>query len=227
MIKFDSSHKEFDKKIDNKIGKKVKNMIVSGLLIFSIISLSGCCDIKENHTHKYVSDNGFSVYLNSEIDKRFFGDDLYEKTDDYIIVDDEEKKLYNFLDKNWLIKIEDNEEAIYNYLDIVGTEPFYEYEYHYYKALPKGATTGYSWTKDPNHGNLTGNKRISYPVYYGYNVIKDENGNYILDRSKPYKSYEKLVNDGYKYISCYLQDFIKISVVEDIKENNEENYFCR
>lgn len=73
-------------------------------------------------------------------------------------------------------------------------------EYRYYYAYVKshlrmvGSThyhsytteIGYSWTRDPNHDNLTGETRNVHYVFHGYELNKNKKGNYSFTKSKYY-----------------------------------------
>ena len=227
MIKFDLNHKSFDKSIINELGKKIKNIVISGVVFSSIVSLSGCynnCDIKEMHVHEYVSfDDNFIVYASDDHPdiSYFFGPVRYKKTDNCKQVTEEEKDLYEFMAFNGLIKIEDNEKAISNYFLSHNDEPLCEYEYYQevsrmYGSIPQLETL-YLWTRDSNHLNLTGKKRVVCPVYYGYNIVMDENNKYTLVKSEPFTSYSELIDNGYEYISSSIQDFMTLEEFLELK----------
>lgn len=243
MLKFDSNHESFNKKIQKQIGKRFKNMLILGVLISSIVTFTGCgCEIEGHHVHKYISNNGFILnvpgcnysdqlifenYSDNESDWVYF-----EKTQDYECVTKAEYELYELLLERSLIRLDENQEALEQYLSSVDIEPFLQYEYRYTKVLPGhkgyGAVSRTDWTSDPNHDNLTGNQRICYPVYYGYNISKDENGEYVIDKSIPYNSYEKLKNDGYQYIDLYINDFINFSLDYEVApENTNDGGFVK
>lgn len=233
MIKFDSTHKAFNTSIKKELGKKMKNIIISGLVISSVFSLTGCsktnnCDIQETHVHKFVDiDERFIVYASDRTNgsSYFQHDILFEQTDEYILVTNEEKDLYEYAAYQGLIKIDDNEEAISDCFLSFDLKPFYEYEYCDTQSTMIGTlpstTTVYSWTRDSEHSNLTGKIRIAYPVYYGYNIVKNEDNEYELIKSNPYISYDELISDGYEYIKSSIQDFIRFDVINELDKNIE------
>lgn len=238
MLKFDSNHEKINKKIQKQTGKKFKNMLILGVIISSITILSACnCEmgIEGDHVHRYISNTGFTLnvpacYSSEQIVFENYSENesdwvYFKKTQDYECVTEDEYDLYELLYDNNLISIEENQEALEQYLLSANIAPFLQYEYSYNKILPginggSFVTTRTDWTSDSNHPNLTGNQRICYPVYYGYNISKDEDGEYVLDKSKPYNSYEELKKDGYQYISFYLNDFINFSLNYDETPEN-------
>lgn len=162
-----------------KIRKQILPFAIAGTITFT--SLSGCskkmdCDIEYNHMHKYVSEEGFETFKESEYE---YDCDM-NWTNETVEVNEELQRIDQFD----LLKIENNEkvleEATKNDL------PYVEYEYKYRKnrVIRVGKNirvihySRKTFTKDPNHTNLTGYVRdVSYR-YMGYKIEKDEDGNF-------------------------------------------------
>lgn len=151
MINFDSSHQRTNESIKPN-GKKLKNILVAGVLVSSMLLFTGCdkspkseadvsriqqfvsehvnpkCEISELHVHKLVSERGAITYGAREPDFydrlkgntfRFTmgGTESYERTNEYLIVSEEEYKLYEKLLRSGLISIKDNEVIFRNILN--------------------------------------------------------------------------------------------------------------
>lgn len=157
--------------------------------------LTGCgkkaeCNVNGDHAHLYTNEQNFIRY----IDKEYLSYEGYERQDDYIALSKEEAELREFEDKKDLLRIDENIDAIsavqeqnHDYIE-------YRYAYTYLMPIPHYIRTGktstmyftyiptthHSWTTDPNHSRLTGEQRRCHHVYQAYNVVKDENGKYVL-----------------------------------------------
>lgn len=177
--------------------------------------LTGCgkkaeCDVSGNHAHLYVNEQNFIRY----IDKEYLTYEGYERQDEYVEIDSEEKDLYKFMDKKDLLRIEDNIDAISTLEN--GNHDYIEYRYAYTYLMPIPhyirtgktssvyytyiPTTHYSWTSNPEHSRLTGEQRRCHYVYQGFNVAKDEKGKYVLIPSEYVDSISDL-NGEYEYIN--------------------------
>ena len=222
--------KEKIKKVEEKLN--IKNIVISGLLVASL-SLSGCasnenCDITEEHAHIYKSTKSFDRYIISE--KEHINN--FEKTESYMITTEPVKELLKFEQENKLFKIYLNEEKIN---EIIKTqEPYTEYRYKYSYFLPiphvrkiGNATTinytyipktGYSWTRETEGYDYTGETRTVKYLYHAYKVAHDENKNPVLIRSKDVENFEDLPGD-FTYIK---KDFYKVVNGETKKQLDYE-----
>lgn len=183
------------------------------------------CDVEESHAHYYVNDDNIGRYVVSE--KSFIWG--LNRLDDYILVNEEEKKLLEFINKKNLYSIADNKEAIDNIT--VNQVDFKEYRYSYHYIVPSPVTysdgknvyvlynyvpmTGYSWTSDSSKEDLTGEERICHYVYYGYKLTKNDKGDYELEKSEPVDSiaelpenYDYIEEDFYNIVNLYNKDEI-------------------
>ena len=178
-------------------------------------TFTGCarvsCDVKNDHAHKYVNDKSQVVYFDSERKEK----KDFKRTDDYIVLSDDEEKLLKTQIKKDLYKIEDNGKYIESqkkdYQD--GKEYRYYYAYakrhaHHHRIGKVTTTTfsytyhiGYSWTKNKNHENLTGEVRDVHYMFEGQNIIKNDKGKYMVTEEVYYDSLEKLI-----YNCDYIKD---------------------
>lgn len=178
------------------------------------VSLAGCgkkaeCDIPEDHAHLYVSEEGFSRYL----EKEYLEYEGYTRCDDYISINKDDEEFLKFLDKKDLIKIDDNIATIdkiesnnHDYIE-------YRYAYTYLMPIPHYHSTGktsyvtytympvthHSWTTNANHSRLTGEQRRCHHVYQACNVVRDEKGKFVIVPSDYVDSISDL-NGEYAYI---------------------------
>jgi len=219
MLKFDSEHASIKGNFKkNKIN--LKNIIVAGMLVTSMLFYSGCaktvdCDIKESHAHYYVNEDFLDKYIISE--KEHIGN--WYRTDNYINVTDDMEKLIEFENDEDLFRISFNKDKIDEITSEHTDYVEYRYKYTWLQAIPhfnyNGKTTtvwytyipqtGYSWTDNPNHSRLTGEQRVVHYVYYGYKVVKNEKGKYELVKSDMVDNLSEL-SDEYYYIK---EDFYK------------------
>ena len=230
MLKFNQNHKSIKGSLKKNQAKFNTNQIITiaGLTIVSLFLFSGCaknveCNIEEPHAHNYVSDTSFDRYVVSE--REYIGE--WFRTDDFVVIDEEAEKLIDFENKRDLFKIEENQQTIDNIISM--QEDYMEYRYSYVYLVRYPITTkvgnvrittyhyarhtGYHWTSDPNHENLTGETRMVHHVYYGYKIEKNERGKYILVKSEPVDNLNDLP-EGY--------DYIKEDFVVKVDANNRE-----
>lgn len=240
MLNFDTNHNFAAGNLNEKKGKKIlKNTIIGGLIITNILSFSGCaknvpCDIQGNHAHYYINDEYIGRYIVSE-KSSISG---LNRLDNYIFVDEKEEGLLEFINENDLFKIDDNKNAINNITDNQMDYKEYRYSYYYTMSMPvlhtNGKNTyvtcnyiptiGYSWTSNPNKENLTGEERDCHYVYYGYKIIKNDNGDYELVKSKPVDSITELP-EGYDYIKGKFYDVVNLydrNEILDYEDGPEE-----
>ncbi|MBP3634841.1 MAG: hypothetical protein J6J17_00060 [Bacilli bacterium] len=219
--------------------KRLKRLKYAALSLALVTSLTGCgkkadCEIKEDHAHLYTNDEGYCRYI---MDKEYLKYEGYERNDDYILITEDEKSLYKFFDKNNLLLIEDNIDTILQ--NQAENKDYIEYRYSYiynqpipnYMLIGKETylyytyitTTMYSWTRDANHANLTGEQRKCHYVYTAYKIEKDENGKFVLIPSEPVDDIRKVMEE-YPYIK---EKYYKIVDLEngydlDYEEGPEE-----
>lgn len=154
------------------------------------------CNIKEKHLHKYVSEDGFITYKESE---------LLENSDMFwtpeVVETSEERLLMSKLD---LLKIDDNMEALEK--TTKNDIPYKEYEYSYISHIPvkvgKVTTmishTNYAFTTDKNDSRVTGNVRDVNYKYVGYRIGKNKEGKTALFKSKEVDDL-MVIKDKYPY----------------------------
>ena len=148
----------------------------------AVSCLSGCsndkCEIPIRHTHKYVNEEGYIRYIESEKNSI----DGYLRSYDNREITDEESSLYKFLNKKGLIRIDENIELLLIQQEV--RIPFTAYEYSEVELTSVGKvislTTNYYFTNDPEHENLTGKEVEIHYIYQAYKVEKDYNGKYQL-----------------------------------------------
>ncbi len=198
---------------------KVNKKVLATLLLSSSLILTSCsvtkCKINESHAHyytcEYEDDVSLSKYIPSER-KKING---FKKTSDYIIITEDDKKIYNAIEKEEnknedkpgsLLEISKNPEYIEYIKENYKNKLFYKCSmkvYHAddtYKANPVNSYMP-TWddfvfyTEDPNNENATGEKSLTYYTFYGYNIVKDENNNYTLVRSEDYDTIEDVINN--------------------------------
>lgn len=239
MLNFDVTHKSINENINIRKGKKVKGIIVAGLIASNVLTFSGCaktvpCDISGNHAHYYVNDDYLGRYIVSEKSKV----SGLTRTDAYIPVTQEDEELLKFLNKKGLYRIDDNKTILD---DIAASQNDYlEYRYSYYYLMPIPIThtngkqtyttftyvpmTGYSWTTDQSK-NLTGQERLCHYVYYGYKVVKNEKGIYEIIQSDPVDNLEDLP-EGYDYVKEKFYDVVNYydrNQILDYEDGPEED----
>lgn len=161
-----------------KIRKQILPFALAGTI--TLTTLSGCnkkmdCDIDYHHMHKYISEEGFETYKDSEYETNC---DM-NWTKEITKPNKEQKEMAKFD----LLKIEDNKKALEK--DTKNDLPYvvYEYKHRYSTPIRVGKITTYAWhtsyklTTDANHSNLTGYVRDVSFKYRGYKIGKDEDGN--------------------------------------------------
>ena len=173
----------------------LKKLALMAGLSLVLVTTTSCgkkaeCNVEGYHAHRYVSEQQYVRY----IDQEYLSYEGYERQEDYIELNDSDKKLYKFLDKRNLLRIDDNIETIQRTQE--ENKDFIEYRYAYTYLMPIPIvhhtgkttfvtfmfipTTHYSWTRDPNHSRLTGETRLCHYEYTSYKIEIDEHGNYVL-----------------------------------------------
>lgn len=242
MLNFDSNH---DTIVRNKQQDKVshRKVAIAGVLASVTLWMTGCaetidCNIAELHAHKFESSSSFDTYSSSEKEYLFtLGGDFFYRTDEYVLIDEEEKELLEFEKKYGLFRISDNKDVIDELISYQDDFILYEYEYTQKRQVRVGKVTTFWYetetdlTNDPNRENLTGNTKIGHYVYWGYKIVRNEKGKlkvvvseYVnsLDELPPEyiyveKTFYKVVDlESFKDI-YYVNDLKQDKTIEDIK----------
>ena len=141
------------------------------------------------------------------------------RRNEYIIVDDEQKERLKFISESdinnsgTILKISENPDYVEyfsnKYNDVL------EYKCESYVIHPKGTYPAnplnkYTQTRDkfleyytenPNElVDTTGERRLTYYTYYGYNLVQNEDGEYELVRSIDYDSFDEVL-DSCEYMA--------------------------
>ena len=162
--------------------------------------------------YKYVNDNGLCIFLDSKNSKLFnFGKYKcdFTRTDDFICVFDNDVEYSERMDqiKYGLYKIEDNIDVLCNIIDKVNSFVLYE---EYQKV--NGNLCNLNWTDNSNSNNLTGNKVLCYPLFYGYKLDKGcIISDYVENLFEIKDEYGYIKNDFYSYVNVSLNDELKLS----------------
>lgn len=182
----------------NKIIVYKKTMSRIAVCVLSLVlsaTLTSCtkkmdCNVKEPHAQKYVDDEGFLAYYQSE--NEFLNG--YTWTEDVRFLDEEAIELQKFLEENRLLLIADNKDKIKTTIE--GNNSHLEYEYEYSTMMMFPVMIGkimYSIPMTTNHTaysidssieGKTGKVRGVTYEYYGYRV-KKQNGKWLLEKSEP------------------------------------------
>lgn len=208
---------------------RLNKKVLATLMLSSSLALTGCewiekdCDIEERHAHLYT--NYYSkeddFYLNKYIESEYIIENDFERTDNYIeITDEEAEKLkavnkYERLNKKevgFIVKIDENQDYI-DYLSNV-CKNYYEYEFMDKWLYPKGTYLSNPWnwgmptwedtpnySLDPNVKNATGNKRLHFYIFRGFNLV-EINGEYKMVESEMYFSLDDLI-ENCEYIDYF------------------------
>ena len=199
----------------------IKKMLALGGVVLTLVTTTACskkadCSIPTFHAHKYVSQEGFVRYLPEEWEEY----EGYQRQEEHKELRESQRDLYRYFDQKDLLRIDDNIEQIKAAEE--RNQPFIEYRYSYIYLspvpiiIPTGKTTivtftfipvrHYSWTNDPNHANLTGEKRYCTYSYTSYKIEIDEHGNRVLI---PCLEHANIIDykDEYPYIK---KDFYKV-----------------
>lgn len=172
--------------------------ILSLLLGANITLLSGCnhtvvCEVTTPHAHAYVREDGLTRYVQSE--KKYYRN--FDRTDDYINLEESEQDLNEFEVKKRLIRIDKNMDQLLEFASKNPDGYIYEYTYKLYESHRTGVHCYYTWedmvdwTGTPNNIEicgeykelrLTGNIKVLHYTYPTYKVIINEKGKYeIID----------------------------------------------
>lgn len=210
----------------------IKRLAVLLSAVFELTFCTSCakevpCEITKDHFHVYESKDGIKKYLRGEYEYYGFYDS-FNRTEEYVLLDDSNSKILNFIINNSLINIVDNIDVIRKIED--NNKPCKEYEYtyittklvDYYVTTKEGKVipmqklvniTETDWTNDKNQECLTGNVREKSYLYYGYRVCNNL-GILTLEESEKMSSIDELLSEGYY--------FIKTDFYEEIVKYNDE-----
>jgi len=197
-----------------------------------LISSAGCskkadCDVPNRHAHRYVNEEGYTRYYDSErISYRG-----YERQEDYVELTKSDEHFLEFLNKSNLLRIDDNVDVIRNAQEENQDYLEYRYAYTYLQPIPivhsngKSTTityifvpqTHYSWTRDENHSRLTGETRLCHYVYTSYRIDIDEKGKYVL---VPNPEQQDIISTSTEY-PYICEDYYKII---NLADGNEVDY---
>ena len=194
--------------------EKITTTTASILAASQILLLAGCnnCEIKKEHAHFYTSESSYNRYIKSE--KKEY-ENSWEKTEEYIILDKNSKKLLKAEDFFELYRIDLNKDKIEEIVREQSDHLEYRYSFSEYSpnlnyyileipgSFPLDDDGGYSWTSNPVNKDLTGETRLAHFMYYAYKLEKDFFGNYKLVRSDLVDSLDELPEE-YNYIgTCF------------------------
>lgn len=177
--------------------------IFCGYLAFTIV-LSLCarqinkhieCPIKETHAHQYTDLSGLKRYINSEN----FIYKLMVKSDNTILINEDDIKLLSFIDNNNLYSIDENISKINE--RIANQHSYIEYEY-------KKENEQLGWTTNESQEGLTGNARNCDCVYNAYKITKNSNNEYCLEKRDNILNLLE-IKDEYQYIKVDYSSVIK------------------
>lgn len=196
--------------------KNNKMKIVKGILSGIVLPLSSCygtvveCDNKNNHVHKYVSNEyDIDLWLWFETHKELdVYEDKYKRTDTMIDITAEDENYFRLLKANKITEISDESGRDFLYRQMKDnahdTMKFY-YEYYTYEEVTKTESDGTKttetqktlhdgWSTNPNHHHNTGDIRIYHTRFKLSKVVK-ENGKLTVK--------EIVVDDPQKYWDEY------------------------
>lgn len=230
MLNFDSNH---DTIVRNKQQDKVshRKVAIAGLLASISLWMTGCaetidCNIAELHVHKFESSSSFDTYSSSEKEYLFtLGGDFFYRTDEYVLIDEEEKELLEFEKKYGLFRISDNKDVIDELISYQDDFILYEYEYTQKRQVRVGKVVSFrneiktDLTNDSNRDSLTGNTKIGHYVYWGYKIVRNEKGKLKVVASECVNSLEEL-SPEYIYIG---KEFYKVVDLESFEELNYQD----
>lgn len=206
--------------------------------IFEVTFCTSCakevpCRETKDHVHVYESEDGIKKYFRGEYEYYGFYDS-FNRTEEYVLIDDNNSKILNFIINNSLINIVDNIDVIRKIEAKNKSCKEYEYTYvttklvDYYETTKDGKViprqtfvniTETDWTDNENQEGLTGNVREKTYLYYGYRVC-DNLGILTLEESEGMSSIDELLNEGYYFIKT---DFYE----EVIKYNDEKQLILK
>lgn len=215
----------------------LRGVALALVLSTSVASLTGCgkkadCSIDGRHAHLYTNEEGYIRY----IDKEYLSYEGYERKEDYVSIEGEED-FYKFLDKNNLMRIDDNLDVILAQQEANVDYMEYRYSYTYLQPIPhiirSGKTTTtyftyipqrrHSWTSNPERSGLTGETRLCHYVYVAYQIVKDENGKYVLVPSPDVDDIREVMGE-YPYVKESYSKIVNLEGEEvDYEDGKEED----
>lgn len=225
MLEFNNEHKKLNGSLKNRIGMRTIKTITVGTLIITITLFSGFrktqkCDISDKHAHKYVYDEYFDAFHLGEED--YLG--KWQRTEEYILIDDKDEKLIEFESSNGLFKIADNKEKINKQIRELEVYTIYEYNSTNTRQIEEnGEITTikeeiHGWTKDIRHPGLTGKYKTIEYSFYGYKIVENENGEFELVRSPMVSNFSDLPEEF-----IYVRNSFISNVYSQIPEKENDN----
>ncbi len=151
------------------------------------------CSHKGEHAHKYVNDEGFVSFQQSEYEI----EEGFKWTEEIVKYTEEIK----FLDEHNLLRIEDNKKL----LEEIMSQNISYTEFEYTTIEEDGIYNNY--TIDSNYASLTGRIREVNYKYYAYKTVILENGNIKIERSELVDNILDISNE-FPYFN--LNDYIKL-----------------
>ena len=229
---------------------KFNKKALAALFLSGSLALGGCdlptntadCDITVRHAHLYDLNYGNGVHIHRYLESELIDNGDYKRKEGYILLDDEDEyskfhaEYYNNY-HGFIVKIDENKEYVDYLKKYVPENYINKVDYKCYGEVfyPKGTdltdpmnrltnTWEYEtyYSKNPDHKDATGEKRLKYYSFYGYNLIKNDNG-YELVKSEDYYTIDDVI-DNCEYIGYYyLNDKKKTEdqeLIEYILERN-------
>lgn len=220
MLKFDKEHKKV--KDHFYVGDPFTTAVVSiigvsltisiGLPVFAISKLNAHCKVDDEHAHLYYDPaTKIERYIKSERKER----DGLIRLDDYRMVTDEEAELLRFMNKHDIFRRDENVEQIKEIEKQLHDQQEFRYGYSKTKNISAPVKAGntftmvtyshvdskHSWINDNTDESLhyTGEVRDVHYMYYGYKVIHDDFGVFILEQSKLVDNLSELPPE-YEYV---------------------------
>ena len=221
-----------------------KKRLLSLILSLQVLLSYGCakneeCNKDVNHVHLYTSEEGIERYVNCEDESISSYGFTYHKNDECIFLNDDNKDFYTLISGNDLISIKDNEKELNEILEKLKSYYLFEYsdlkydKYYVERKMYDRVVTDYrletiktyDWTTDVNTKNLTGKYTINSYILYGYKITTNLDGDLVLEKSKPARDLQSLIDEGYEYVSVNIYKTVRL---EDYsKDIDSESLFIK
>ena len=213
--------------------KEAKQFIAGLLGAATVFTTSACaktvkCDVEGEHSHTYITEDGYEKHAESEKEKL----GAFSRTEEYKEISKEDEEKLKKINKEMLIRIDDNidkllelESSLYDYRQYqyseTEMESYYEIDGTGTGTIKYRFVTEYKYTNDKERYGLTGKTRIITHKFIGYKIVQNNKGKLTIVKSEPMNSIEELVNAGFEYIeygklyAAYNRDTNKIIKFED------------
>ena len=177
------------------------------------LALTGCsekvdCDISNRHFHRYHKDIAGDIGIDTYLDGEYSSLDGYERTEDYIELTKQDENVYRLLEK--LMVGEDNFDYLY-YL-MASKKDYFKFHYEFDTVesytveddegnkITKWRTVHHEgWHTNPYDSDNTGLVRLYHHRYYGYRIVLNSNGKFVLERSPAVDDIREVL-DEYPYV---------------------------